>query len=356
VHVHLKHFAQSPIIGTKIIPKLEKKVNNSDSSKPFTIGFVSPFRNQVKLLKEQFSSAGFVTDTVHKFQGKEKTAIVMSTVSDGKRPNNFLNDPNLINVAVSRAQEILYVIASSMLLEQKDSLLNDLAKYNAYYCGKGIKDTSVYSIFDLMFEEYADALKSLKSRLQKISNFESENIVGTIIGGICENKNGLLKFHHNYALRNVLNTLSITDTDDLKFVENENTHCDFVLFDALDKKIRLVVEVDGMQHNKAIQKARDERKDRLLRDARIKILRLPTEKIMTEDDCRKEIEEALSLKVDKFYNSKIGFANKSRIKFLEKRTDDKRRIATKTHQTNYINIMKMLPMKTQIGEETPKKQ
>ena len=38
----------------------------------------------------------------------------------------------------------------------------------------------------------------------------------------------------------------------------------------------LVVEVDGSQHREDVQSARDSRKDRLLSDAGIKILRLST--------------------------------------------------------------------------------
>lgn len=287
---------QAEIIARDILPELDAIIGKQSDSKWFTVGIVAPYRNQVELLKNRFGSRDILIDTVHKFQGKEKTAIIMSTVSDriqkfeDDERVDFLNNPNLINVAISRAQDILYIIASTELLEQEGSLLYDLAKYNEYYCGGTRRHTTVYSVFDLMFEEYSSVLESLKSRLKAVSNFDSENIIATVIDDVCKSKKyGLLKFHHNYQLRKVLNLESITDADDLKFVKNPNTHCDFILFDLLNKEIRLVIEVDGRQHNEPVQKARDERKDRLLTAAGIKVLRLPT----TTIECREQIEEAL---------------------------------------------------------------
>ena len=287
---------QVEIIDREILPEIDAIASRHGNPNRFTMGIVAPYRNQVELLKSRFGSRDILIDTVHKFQGKEKTAIIMSTVSDRMQTFeddervDFLNNPNLINVAVSRAQDILYIIASTELLEQEGSLLYDLSKYNEYYCSSKKRHTTVYSVFDLMFDEYSSVLQSLKDRLKGISRFDSENIIATVIDDICKSKKfGLLKFHHNYQLRKVLNIDSITDVDDLKFVKNPNTHCDFILFDLLNKEIRLVIEVDGRQHNESVQKARDERKDRLLANAGIKVLRLPT----TAIECRKQIEEAL---------------------------------------------------------------
>ncbi len=287
---------QVEIIDKEILPEIDAISDRNGDSRPFTMGIVAPYRNQVELLKKRFGNKDILIDTVHKFQGKEKTAIIMSTVSnkiqtfeDDERID-FLNNPNLINVAISRAQDILYIIASTDLLRQEGSLLCDLSKYNEYYCGSKMRQTTVYSVFDLMFNEYSSILQSLKDRLKVISRFDSENIIATVIDDICKSKKfGLLKFYHNYQLRKVLNIDSITDAEDFKFVKNPNTHCDFILFDQLNKAIRLVIEVDGRQHSEPVQKARDERKDRLLINAGIKVLRLPT----TAIECREQIEEAL---------------------------------------------------------------
>lgn len=288
---------QAEILEKDILPEIEEIKNACDNPDEFTIGIVAPYRNQVELLKKRFLNKGFLIDTVHKFQGKEKTVVIMSTVSDRLKKYeddecvDFLNNPNLINVAISRAESLLYIVASSELIEQEGSLLHDLAKYNDYFCSGGIRrHTKVYSVFDLMFEEYSNVLQPLKNRLINISEHESENIIGTLIDDICKSKKyGLLKFYNNYQLRKVLNIDSLSNDEDLKFIKNANTHCDFIIFDMLNKEIRLVVEVDGRQHNEPVQKARDERKDRLLTAAGVKILRLPT----TSVECREKLELAL---------------------------------------------------------------
>ena len=40
-------------------------------------------------------------DTVHKYQGREKDTIIMTTVVN--ELNSFVDDANLVNVAISRA-------------------------------------------------------------------------------------------------------------------------------------------------------------------------------------------------------------------------------------------------------------
>ena len=141
-----------------------------------------------------------------------------------------------------------------------------------------------------MYDDYAPILQSMKERLLHISDFESENIIATVIADICaENKCGPLAFKHNFPLKNIIKLTSLYDEKDIKFVSNINTHCDFVIYNTLNKAVELVVEVDGSQHKESIQTERDRRKDRLLSNAGIKILRLPT----TAINCKEKIIEAL---------------------------------------------------------------
>ena len=73
---------------------------------------IAPYRNQVYKLKEELNRPEIDISTVHKFQGREKDVIVLSTVDDIVTP--FSDDPNLLNVAVSRAKKELVVVASEM--------------------------------------------------------------------------------------------------------------------------------------------------------------------------------------------------------------------------------------------------
>ena len=93
-------------------------------------------------------------------------------------------------------------------------------------------------------------------------------------------------------MKYVIKANNLTDIDDLKFVSNINTHCDFLIYNTLNKEIEMVVEVDGSQHKEEIQANRDKRKDRLLTDAGIKILRLSTLSI----ECKEKIISVLTEK------------------------------------------------------------
>ena len=265
-------------------------------------GIIAPYNNQINLLKSRFGNIGCVIDTIHKFQGKEKDYIILSTVAnkirfyDDDDRIDFLNNPNLINVAISRAKKRLYILASEETLKQNNSILRDLSKYYEYYCSETkVVKTSVFSVFDLMYDDYAPVLENMKESLLKISSFSSENIIATVINDICKSGEcGALGYKFNYPLKFVIKSSSLSDVKDIKFVSNINTHCDFLIYNRLNKEIVLVVEVDGSQHKEEVQVERDKRKDRLLTAAGIRILRLST----TTVDCREKIVKALISAID----------------------------------------------------------
>lgn len=278
---------QADILTNEVLPH-EKGAN---------VGVVAPYRAQVSLLAQKISDKDIVVDTIHKFQGKERDVMVLSTVSnkiriyDSDAKIDFLNNPNLINVAVSRAKERLYVLASNELLHQPHSLFKDLADYVEYYGDQPITPTNVYSVFDLMYGDYNDQLEPLKRKLLHISQFQSENIIATIIDNICKSKiYGELSYVFNYPLQWLVNTAAIADTEERTFAENSATHCDFIILNSLNKKPLLVIEVDGSQHSEQIQQRRDELKDSILMKFGLHVLRLKT----TEIDCENKIITALN--------------------------------------------------------------
>lgn len=283
-------------IDNEIIPMIE----NAD------IGIMAPYNNQIDLLKSKFADKNYKIETVHKFQGKECDYVILSVVADkinfyddDDSKIDFMNSPNLINVAISRAKKRLFISVSEEILKQDGTILRDLSKYYEFYCSETkIVKSKIYSVFDLMYDDYSPILEEMNQRLKNISDFKSENIIATVIDDvlndiaeICnDNRYGALSFKHNYPLKFVLKTDEITDNEDLKFVRNTHTHCDFVIYNTLDKSIELVVEVDRKyNHAKPEQVARDRRKDRLLKNAGIKLLRLPT----TSIKCKEKIIEKL---------------------------------------------------------------
>lgn len=125
-----------------------------------------------------------------------------------------------------------------------------------------------------------------------ISSFASENIIATVIDEICRSgEYGTLGYKFNYPLKYVIKTTSLSDAEDIKFVSNINTHCDFLIYNKLNKEIEMVVEVDGSQHKEEVQAVRDRRKDRLLAAAGVKVLRLST----TAIECKEKITSMLAV-------------------------------------------------------------
>lgn len=264
------------------------------------IGIVAPYRDQVKLLNSRLGKNGYLIDTVHKFQGKEKDNIIISTVVNKVRLDedndniDFLNDPNLLNVAISRAKNKLHIVISEELMKQSGAILSDFSRYNKYFCEDSkIEKTQVYSVLDLMYQDYSPVLESFRRKMIKISEFASENIIATLVKEICEEKKfGIFGFLAHYPLRKLVRSENVLDDGDRKFLLNPNTHCDFVIFDKLDKSIKMVIEVDGMQHSAGVQKVRDERKDGILNNSGIPILRIKT----TSSNCKERIEDILRYK------------------------------------------------------------
>ncbi len=80
---------------------------------PDEVGITTPYRRQADKASDALIEA-VESDTVHRFQGREKDAVVMTTVLDdtrsGQKALKFADDPQLINVAVSRAKRVFVLV------------------------------------------------------------------------------------------------------------------------------------------------------------------------------------------------------------------------------------------------------
>jgi superfamily I DNA and/or RNA helicase len=95
---------------------------------------VAPYNAQVRLLRERLPS-GVEVGTVDKFQGREAVVAFYSMASssgeDVPRGLQFLLSRNRLNVAVSRAQCLAYVICSPRLLDVDCHTIEDVHLANA---------------------------------------------------------------------------------------------------------------------------------------------------------------------------------------------------------------------------------
>lgn len=124
----------------------------------FSIGVITPFRGQVNLLYGMLEQTNDITNvlvsTVHKYQGDEKDIIIFSpVVAKGMTPSaaKWVENPqNLINVAVTRAKEALYVVSDFEVCRRQPGILGSLIKYTEKI--ELLRRTSLYELqlFGLM--------------------------------------------------------------------------------------------------------------------------------------------------------------------------------------------------------------
>lgn len=245
------------------------------SIKPADIGIVSPYRAQAIRMKASVGSKEIEIDTVHKYQGREKRVMIITTVSNDA--NEFVDNPNLLNVAVSRAQEKLRLVVSKEIAEGNGNVA-DFVRYIRYSNCEVIPG-KVRSIFDLLYGDYTEArLKVLKKR-KRISKYDSENLAYGEIQTVLQEK-----AYRGYGVvfQFPLSTL-IRDTENLTpeefaYAIHPWTQTDFLVYRKVDKSPVLVIEVDGYAfHREGTRQAeRDLLKDSVLVKCGLPTLRLST--------------------------------------------------------------------------------
>ena len=252
------------------------------------IGIIAPYNGQVDALSNAVGGRIDVA-TVHKFQGREKDAIVMSTVDD--TITEFSDDPNLLNVAISRAKQKFCIVVSGNE-EPKDCNIADLLAYIKYN-NCTVTESNIHSIFDLLYEQYTEARLAYLKEHKRISEYDSENLTYAMLEQIIEENT---EFCHlgivcHQPLRQLLRDVSLLSDDDITYALHPRTHIDFLLYNRVSKQPVLAIETDGYQHHKegTAQSVRDEKKNRILATYCIPLLRLST----IGSNERQQVEEAL---------------------------------------------------------------
>jgi hypothetical protein len=99
---------------------------------------VAPYNAQVRLLRRTLHAAGLgdvPVGTVDKFQGREAPVVfysmATSSAEDVPRTLDFLFSRNRLNVAVSRAMCLAFIVASPLLLESRARTIEQMRLVNA---------------------------------------------------------------------------------------------------------------------------------------------------------------------------------------------------------------------------------
>lgn len=239
------------------------------------IGVIAPYRNQVYKLKEELNRPEIDISTVHKFQGREKDVIVLSTVDDIVTP--FSDDPNLLNVAVSRAKKELVVVASEME-QPAGSNTGELIDYIRYH-NCDVQYSAVSSVFDYLYKQYRDVRLDYLQKRGRISEFDSENLVYHLIRDeLYQRKEQALDVVFHQPLYLLIRDLSKLDNREKAFVNSGVSHLDFLIYNRVSKRPILAIEVDGYRYHKegTKQAERDKIKDDILAQYGVPLVRFAT--------------------------------------------------------------------------------
>lgn len=278
---------QIDVILEEVFP--EQIVNDSKQS----IGIISPYRLQADTLKKVVGDKIIQVDTVHKYQGRERDIIILTTVVN--EINEFVDNPNLINVAISRAVDKLVVVVSDNE-KNTNSNIGDLVRYIEYNNFEIIQ-SRIYSVFDLLYQCYSKRFFAVTKNRKKVSEYESENLMNAVIEKVLSRPefNNLGRTMHQ-PLKMLIRNPDKLDDDECRFAMNILTHTDFLIFNKLDKMPVLVVEVDGyaFHADNPKQLERDKMKDRILKKYGIPILRIGTNESGEEKRLHKKLSQVLN--------------------------------------------------------------
>lgn len=258
---------QIDVIRAEVLPRLHYSKKE--------IGIIAPYRNHINQIKNELTDSLIDAATVHKFQGREKDAIILSTVDD--TVTKFSDDPNLINVAVSRAKKKLIVVAADQE-QPAGSNIGDLIDY-IHYNNCDVYHSKISSVFDYLYRQYTEKRLEYLKKYKRISEYESENLMYTLIRDELKRRDGAgLNVICHQSLQLLFRDQSKMTDEERRYVNTGLSHVDFLIYRRVSKKPLLGIEVDGYSYHKdhTKQAERDKLKDCIFEKYDLPLLRFKT--------------------------------------------------------------------------------
>lgn len=217
--------------------------------------------------------------------------MIFTTVLDAKKSNEklmkFVDDPYMINVAVSRAQKQFFLVVDYKTLKNRTKEIDALIRYIQYNTPqKNIIKSQVISVFDLLYAEFSKKLLPLKSKLIPEAKTMSEEIIRVLLEKIFAEKEydtywytqevGMYNLIYRDEYKHGDSRSPLTERE--KYFVKKSSAVDFLIYHKMDKHCVMVIEVDGVANheNNKIQLERDRVKDFILGKYGIPLLRLKT--------------------------------------------------------------------------------
>lgn len=223
-------------------------------------------------------------DKIIKGAGKQKTSTIHLNLFPTAANEissifmEFTDNVHMLNVAVSRAVHSLAVVTSQ---DPRNDQTNygDLTRYIEYNNFEVIQ-SQVYSVFDMLYQGYAEQRRAYLKKHKRISEYDSENLMYSVIQEVLsEEAFSSIGCAVHVSLATLVKNYEPLTEKERKYARNPLTHVDFLLFNQMDKQPVLAIEVDGTGFHEAGSKQaeRDMKKNSILEKCAVTLLRLRTD-------------------------------------------------------------------------------
>lgn len=226
-----------------------------------TMGIITPYRTQAEEINKAIGAD--IASTVHKYQGRECDTIIMSTVDNA--PTEFSDDPNLLNVAISRAKTHLCIVTNGNDMPQNTNLAQLIAyiQYNNFE----VKESRLHSVFDLLYKQYTAERLAYEQTHPVASGYLSEKLLyDLLVKGIAKLGLANTEILCHYPLARLIADWDALDEQEKVFAGSPLAHVDFLIYNSLTKRPLQTIEVDGWHFHEEseVQQLRDALKDQIL--------------------------------------------------------------------------------------------
>ena len=257
-----------------------------------SLGIIAPYNNQVDAIKRTIP--GIDTATVHKYQGREKNNIIISTTDN--EITEFADNSNMLNVAISRAKKKLAIVLSGNKQPENSNLMA-LLKY-IQYNNFEIEESKVSSIFDFFYTRENEAKLQFLKLSNKISKFDSENAMNGLLNKLLEEpKYSRFGFVFEMPLKTVVNKTFLGElpAELSEYANRSWAHIDFTIYNRVTKEILFGIEVDGYNYHKkgTKQYERDIKKNQIFEIIGLPLIRLSTKGSNEEAKIKKLLDKYL---------------------------------------------------------------
>lgn len=269
------------VIIQEVLPKYTDKGS---------VGIITPYRDQANAINSALGQD--IASTVHKYQGRECDTIIISMVDNA--PSVFSDDPNILNVAISRAKTHLCIVCTGNNIPEDTNLhqLIDYIQYNNFE----VVDSKLHSVFDILYQQYTAERLAYEADLPKVSEYLSENLVyNTLTQALKELELHNLSVVCHYPLSKLVSSWSALNEEEQTFAKSSFAHVDFLIYNNITKRPQMVIEVDGWHFHKesSVQEVRDKLKDSILYKYDLPLYRISTTDTITINSIKKQLEENL---------------------------------------------------------------